>query len=51
MATKKACKECARRKIKCKLIEGSDPLLCEHCQKKGYPCEWEGKKPYGKAQV
>jgi hypothetical protein len=43
---KKSCKTCIGRKIKCVVMEGSDPKICERCEEKGLACEFEAKKPY-----
>ncbi|KAG9603745.1 hypothetical protein KCU77_g1625, partial [Aureobasidium melanogenum] len=48
---KRACKTCTQRKIKCNLISGHDPMVCEFCNKKGLVCEFEEKKVYTRSSA
>ncbi|KAG9671541.1 hypothetical protein KCU99_g4763, partial [Aureobasidium melanogenum] len=48
---KRACKTCTERKTKCNLISGSDPVVCELCNKKGLVCEFEEKKVYTRSSA
>ncbi|KAG9962135.1 hypothetical protein KCU61_g4871, partial [Aureobasidium melanogenum] len=48
---KRACKICTQRKIKCNLISGSDPMVCESCSKKGLVCEFDEKKVYTRSSA
>ncbi|KAG9959698.1 hypothetical protein KCU61_g7223, partial [Aureobasidium melanogenum] len=49
-SSKKSCKVCATRKVKCEIITGSNPRLCKYCQEKGLACEFELKKSRQSAQ-
>ncbi|KAK5999407.1 hypothetical protein QM012_005532 [Aureobasidium pullulans] len=49
-AFKKSCKTCAARKIKCEIVQGSNPKVCKHCSDKSLACEFDLKKTYTKAQ-
>ncbi|KAG9517881.1 hypothetical protein KCV07_g5899, partial [Aureobasidium melanogenum] len=48
---KRTCKTCTERKTKCNLISGSDPVVCELCNKKGLVCEFEEKKVYTRSSA
>jgi len=43
---RKSCQRCHTRKLKCVIVEGSDPKLCTECAKKGLTCVFEEKKQY-----
>jgi len=43
---RKSCNRCHGRKLKCIIVQGTDPKFCTECQKKGLTCVFEAKKPY-----
>lgn len=45
-SVKKTCTLCAKRKIKCQVVEGTHPKVCEFCKKKGVSCVFEQRKEY-----
>ncbi|KAG8963102.1 hypothetical protein FRC03_003378 [Tulasnella sp. 419] len=36
--TQRACDPCRRKKIRCDIIQDSDPLICQHCKQYGFEC-------------
>jgi len=45
---RKSCQRCHVRKMKCVIVEGSNPKVCTEYHKKGLACGFEEKKTYSR---
>ena len=45
---RKSCQRCYVRKMKCVIVEGSNPKVCTEYHKKGLACVFEEKKTYSR---